>query len=207
MKTANYILLIALILSLNLVQSQEEKESKFNIIANGGTGYGIIESDNEPSYNLNGSAVNILLNYKVNKIFGIATGIGLNALSGNGFNSIGNFYHERSLFKIPLLATLDYNVLEKFSVIANFGFYTQNIAEDEYRFLTNTQKNVYDGWNLGAQAGLGFLFELFNHFSVGVNYNVQSDFSNFKTTNNQGINDQQKLKVLSSTGIIFMVEL
>jgi opacity protein-like surface antigen len=194
-------------LTVNLVQSQEEKESKFSIIANGATGYGIIESDNEPSYNLNGSAANILINYKINKIFGIATGIGLSTLTGNGFNSIGNFYHERTSLKVPILATLDYNVSEKFSVIANFGFYTQNIIEDEYRFLNNTQKDIYDGWNFGTQIGLGFIFELLNYFSLGLNYNVQSDLSNFKTTNNQGINDQQKLKVLSSTGIIFMIEL
>ena len=155
MKNTNYILLLICFLTTSAAVSQEEKQSKFNIIANGGiVGHGIIESDSEPNYSLNGSAANILLNYKITKIFGIATGIGLNSLSGDGFNSMGNFYHERTLLKVPLLATIDYNVSEKFSMISNFGFYTQNIAEDEYRFLNSTQHNVYDGWNFGTQVGL-----------------------------------------------------
>jgi opacity protein-like surface antigen len=206
MKTSNYILLIAIILSNNLVQSQEEKESKFNIITYVGIGYSIVENDNAPSYNLNSNSADILLNYKVNKIFGIATGIGINGLSGNGFNSIGNFYQERTLIKIPLVATLDYNVHDKFRVIANFGFYTQNITKDEYQFINNLQKNIYEGWNFGAQVGLGFVFEIFDNFSAGLNYTGQIDLSKFKTENNQLISDEQ-LANLSTIGLIVVLDL
>jgi hypothetical protein len=79
-------LLIALILSAHLVQSQEEKESKFNIITYVGIEYSSSENDNEPSYNLISNSGEFLLNYSVNKIFGIATEIGVNGLSGNGLN-------------------------------------------------------------------------------------------------------------------------
>ncbi|OUS03097.1 hypothetical protein A9Q86_01860 [Flavobacteriales bacterium 33_180_T64] len=206
MKKPHYILIFIFFLTVNLVQAQDEKESKFNIIGYGGIGYGIVENDNEPNYNLNNNGGEILLNYRINQKFGIATGIGLNELTGNGFNSIGNFYHERTMLKVPLLATMNYNVSDKFRMIANFGLYTQNIAKDEYRFLNNSQKDIYNGWNFGVQLGLGFLFELYDNFSAGINYNGQSDFSNFKTDNNQGINDQQKLKNLNSMGIILMIE-
>jgi len=206
MKISNYILLIAIILTNNLVQSQEEKESKFNIISYAGFGYSSIENDNEPSYNLNSNSGDILLNYRINKIFGIATGIGINELSGNGFNSIGNFYHERTLIKIPLVATMDYNVYEKFRVIANFGFYTQNIAKDEYQFLNSSQKNIYEGWNFGAQVGLGFVVEIFDSFSVGVNYTGLIDLSKFKTENNQLINDEQHTG-LSTIGLMVVLDL
>ena len=207
MKKTNYILLFIFFLTANLIHAQDEKESKFNIIAYGGIGYGIVENDNEPNYNLNSNSGEILLNYNINQKFGIATGIGLNELTGNGFNSLGNFYHERTLLKIPLLATMNYNLSDKFRIVANLGLYGQNIVKDEYQFINVTQKDIYEGWNFGAQLGLGFVFEMFDNFSAGINYNGQSDFSKFESNNNQGISDKQKMKNLSSIGIILLIEL
>lgn len=207
MKKSNYILLFTLFLTFSLMQAQEEKESKFNIIVYGGIGYGIVENDNEPNYNLNSNALEILVNYNINKKFGIATGIGLNELSGNGFNSIGNFYHERTLLKIPLLFTTGSNVTENLKLFTNFGFFGQNIINDEYRFLNETQKDIYKGWNFGAQFGFGFAFEMFDNYSIGINYNAQSDLSKFGSNNNAGINDKQKFTNLNSVGILFMIDL
>jgi opacity protein-like surface antigen len=207
MKKSNYILLFTLFLTFSLVQAQEEKESKFNIIVYGGIGYGIVENDNEPNYNLNSNTIEILVNYNINKKFGIATGIGLNELSGNGFNSIGNFYHERTLLKIPLLFTMGSNVTENLKLFTNFGFFGQNIINDEYRFLNETQKDIYKGWNFGAQFGFGFAFEMFDNYSIGINYNAQSDLSKFGSNNNAGINDKQKFTNLNSVGILFMIDL
>lgn len=204
------LLFICFLAFINQIQAQEKKEekvSKFNIIAYGGIGYAIVKNDNEPNYNLNSNSGDILLNYRINQKFGVATGIGIAELSGNGFNSLGNFYHERTTLKIPLLATLDYKISEKIKMIGNFGFYTQNITTDEYRFLNVSQKDVYEGWNFGSQLGLGFVFKLFDNFSAGVNYSGQSDFSKFKSTNNSGINDKQKLKNLNSIGVVLMVDL
>jgi len=211
MKKTKFILLFSCFLTfISQIQAQEkneEKESKFNIIAYGGIGYTIVKNDNEPSYNLNSNSGDILLNYRINKKIGVATGIGIAELSGNGFNSLGNFYHERTTLKIPLLATLDYKISEKIKMIGNFGFYIQNITTDEYRFLNILQKDVYEGWNFGSQLGLGFIFKMFDNFSAGVNYSGQSDFSKFKSNNNSGINDKQKLKNLNSIGVVLMVDL
>jgi len=207
MKKLNYILLFIFFLTFNLIQAQEEKVSKFNIIAYGGIGYGIVENDNEPNYNLNTNNAELLLNYKISQAFGIATGIGFNELSGNGFNSVGNFYQERTLIKIPLLLTMNSKMSENFTLFGNFGFYGQNIIKDEYRYIDNIQKDNYDGWNFGAQLGLGFVFKMFDNFSAGINYTGQSDFSKFESNDNQGINDKQKMKNLNSLGVILMIEL
>ena len=189
MKKPNYILLFICFLTISLIQAQEKKESKFNIIAYGGIGYAIVKNDNEPNYNLNSNSGDILLNYRINQKFGIASGVGLIELSGNGFNSLGNFYHERTMLKIPLLATMDYKISEKIKMIGNFGFYTQNITTDEYRFLNNSQKNVYEGWNFGTQLGLGFVFNMFYNLSCGLNYSGLSCCCMFKTNNILGTND------------------
>ena len=208
MKKSNYILLFAFFLTFNLIKAQDEvKESKFNIIGYGGIGYGIVENDNEPNYNLNSNSGEILFNYNLNQKFGIATGIGINELSGNGFNSIGNFYHERSLLKIPLLFTLNSNLSDDFKIFANLGFFGQTIIKDEYQFINSTQKDIYEGWNFGAQIGLGFLYEIFDNYYAGINYIGQSDLSKFETNNNVGINDEQKMKNLNSVGIILIIEL
>ena len=209
-KTKFTLLIICFLTFISQIQAQEkneEKESKFNIIAYGGIGYAIVKNNNEPSYNLNSNSGDILLNYRINQKFGVATGIGIAELSGNGFNSLGNFYHERTTLRIPLLATLDYKISEKIKMIGNFGFYTQNISTDEYRFLNISQKDVYEGWNFGSQLGLGFVFKMFDNFSAGVNYSGQSDFSKFKSNNNSGINDKQKLKNLNSIGVVLMIDL
>ena len=207
MKKLNYILLFICVLSLNLIKAQDKKEFKFNIIASGGIGYGIVENDNEPNYNLNSNNGDILLNYRINQKFGIASGIGMNELTGNGFNSLGNFYHERTMIKIPLLATMNYSVTEKSRIIGNFGFYGQNITKDEYRYINNLQKNVYDGWNFGFQLGLGYVFEMSENLNIGLNFTGQSDFSKFETKNNQLISDKQKLKNLNSIGILLVFNL
>ncbi len=156
---------------------------------------------------MNSNSGDLLLNYDLCKNFGIATGIGMNDLSGNGFNAAGSFYHERTLLKVPLVATMDYKVSESFSFIANLGIYTQHILKDEYRFLGTTREDVYEGWNFGTQMGMGFLFKAYEHFSVGIHYNGQSDFSTFKTNTNQPIEDEQKMKNLSTLGIVFSFEL
>lgn len=190
------------IFSFGLVQAQERVESKFNILAFGGIGYGIVEHENQPNYNLNSNSGDLLLNYDFSEHFGIATGIGWNELSGNGFDAAGSFYHERTLLKIPVVATMEYKVSESFSFIANLGIYTQHILKDEYRFLITTREDVYEGWNFGAQMGMGFMFKAYEHVSVGIHYNGQSDFSTFKTNNNQPLEDEQKMKNLNTIGIV-----
>lgn len=211
-KTKFTLLFICFLTFVSQIQAQEkneEKESKFNIIAHGGIGYAIVKNDDAPSYNLNTNSGDILLNYRINQKYGVATGIGITELSGNGFNSLGNFYHERTTLKIPLLVTLDYKISEKIKMIGNFGFYTQNIITDEYRFLNISQKDVYEGWNFGSQLGLGFVFKMFDNFSAGVNYSGQSDFnfSKFNSNNNSGINNKQNLKNMNSIGVVLMIDL
>lgn len=202
MKKTNHILLIIFFLTINLIQAQEEKESKFNIIAYAGVGYGILENNNEQNYYTNSNNADILLNYKLNQKFGIATGVGMNELSGNGHNSIGAFSHERRLIKIPFLATMDYSISDNFKALTNLGVYGQYIAKDEYLFINKLQKDMHDDWNYGLQLGLGFVFEILNKFSVGVNYCGQYDFfSKFET-----IYKQKKMKNLNSFGFILLIE-
>lgn len=158
------------------------------------------------NYNLSTNSGQLLLNYEIKKNFGLATGIEFNELSGNGTNILGNFYHERTMLKIPLLATLNYKIDEKLRFLASFGIYGQTIISDKYQFINSSQSNLYAGWNYGFQINTGFVFKLNNHFSTGVNFSAQSDFSKLSTKNNNILNDKQKLKNLNAVGLLVLID-
>ena len=204
MKTTTYFLACILLLAGNLLHAQDDKESRVNVLGYGGIGYAIVANDNQPNYNLNSNHGELLLNYNLGKNFGIATGIGFNQLTGNGFNAVGDFYHERTLLKVPLLFTINSEVSESLGVVANLGFYGQNIIKDDYTFLSETQTDVFEGWNFGAQFGLGFVFEVMEHLSAGIYYHGQADLSKFESNANGPINDQQKLESLNTVGLMVM---
>jgi opacity protein-like surface antigen len=201
------LILITIIFSYLNISAQEVNKSKFSIIGNGGIGYGIVENDSEPSYNLNSNSGELLINYNLSENFGIATGIGLNQLTGNGFNSVGEFYHERNFIKIPLLFTLNGEITEKIEFFSNVGFYTQNIVRDNYRYLSSTSENTFEGWNFGGQIGIGILFNFVNKMKFGFAFNGQSDLSKFKSNNSTGIIDKQKMKNLNTIGLILKFDL
>jgi opacity protein-like surface antigen len=207
MKSSKYVLILIFIWIINPTQAQI-KHYDFNILAYGGIGFGVMENDSDPNYNMNSNSADILLKYRITQKLGIATGIGLNELSGDGFNINGNFHHERKLLKIPLLAILDYTISDHFSVIPNLGVYANYIFEDEYRFLNSTQKNIFEEWNFGAQLGVGLVFKLYTNFHLGFNYGLQYDLSKFSSSNKQlVINNKQKLGRMNSLGIVLVMEL
>lgn len=209
MKNLKFItFLLGLFFTISAVGQENETESTkstISVIAYGGIGYGNVDNDKEANYNLNSNSGDLVVNFKFSKYYGVATGLGLNQLSGNGFNSAGNFYHERDLIKIPVLLTLDKNVGNNFRLFGYLGPYAQTIINDEYRFVFTKVEDVYEGWNFGFQLGLSFLYDVSDCVSLGLNYSGQSDFTNFETRNNQIINDEQRLKNLNTVGLMFIV--
>jgi hypothetical protein len=55
--------------------------------------------------------------------------------------------------------------------------------------------------------GAGFIFELSDHFGLGINLSGQSDFSKLESNINSGFTDEQKIKNLNSFGFIFMLKI
>lgn len=206
MKKIYTCLILAFFTGLNLMQSQENDYSKFRVLMLSGIGNGIAENDNEVNYVLNTNTSEILLNYKFSKIYGVATGVGINEMRGNGFNSLGNFFHKRTYIKIPVLLTGDYDVSDKIKVLFTLGVYTQNIIKDEYSFVDIKAKNVYEGWNFGTQISFGFLFEIFENYSIGLNYLGLSDFSKLETKENASFGDKQKIVNLNTVGLTLLFE-
>ncbi|TXD50604.1 hypothetical protein ES044_04340 [Polaribacter sp. IC066] len=188
-------------------KNEKEKKSKFQLIGTGNIGFAIVKSNHEPTYNLNSNGGEILLNYKFSDKNGVAIGFGHTELTGNGFNTVGDFYHQRSFIKIPLLYTMEYQIAEKIKYLSNFGLYAQTIVRDEYQFLNNTQNNIYGGWNFGLEASIGIVFEVSEKFSAGINFSGQFDFTKLKTNKNQIINDQQRIENQNSLGLLLLFEL
>ena len=210
MKKLNVILLLIALCCTTFAQAQEDtekKESKFSIMAFGGIGYGIVDNENEPNYNVNANVADLVVSYKISDNIGVATGAGYSLLSGNGFNAVGNFYHERVMVKIPALVVFDCALAEKFRFLAHLGPYAQTIYKDEYTYTDFTVDDVYEGWNFGFQLGLSFVYELKDCFSLGINYSGQSDFTNLETNDDLAINGEQRMKNLNTIGLMFIFNL
>lgn len=201
-----FLILIAIIFTSYTSSAQEKSKSKFSIIGYGEIGYANVQNDNEPNYNMNIEAGGLLVNYNLNTNFGIATGVGFTQLTGNGFNTFGDFYHERNLLKIPLLLTIYPRINDNMEFFGNLGFYTQTIVKDDYRYLLKSTENLYEGWNFGTQVGVGFLFDVVTDFKMGITFNAQADLSTFNS-NNTAIVGQQKMKTMNTVGFILKYDL
>ncbi|PWH86614.1 porin family protein [Brumimicrobium oceani] len=207
MNLIKYYLLFAFLSIINLSFTQI-KHYDFNLLAYGGIGFGVMENDKDPNYNMNSNNAEVLVKYRVTHKLGLATGVGLNELSGDGFNSNGNFHHERKLLKIPFIAILDYTFNENLSMIPNFGFYANYLLEEKHRFLNSTIKNSFEGWNFGAQLGVGLTYELYKNLHLGFNYSLQYDLTKWSAVKNLlVINDKQKLGRMNSIGLVMVMEL
>lgn len=209
MKTTRSFFLILFCISFTTIKAQEERESKIGIIASGGIGYVTFINESQPNYNLNSNGAEFLLNIRIDDNFGLASGFGYCKLSGTGFNSFGIFYEERSLQKIPLLLTVNLPVSEKLKMMANVGFYIQNISKDEFTYRLTSDEDVFEGWNYGAQIEMGFLFKISEALSAGINFCGQSDLFDVEATKSQGrfstLLEKQRLKSLNSVGIILEI--
>ena len=160
----------------------------------------------QPSYNIDYFGAEFLLNYNLTQDDGISTGFAILNLSGNGFNLGGNFYHQRSLLKIPLAYIFNFDVSSHLSINMKLGAYGQTILSDEYQYSNNYQKVKSKGWVFGTEIGFGLLYKIIENYKVGINLNSQSDFSRFDIQNDV-VSDKQKLKFLNSVGIILLIDL
>ncbi len=219
MKNFNFSILFALIFSFTTLNAQDDHDdhnkndydyastSKFSFITYGGIGYAVIDNDNQPNYNLNASTADFLLHYTLGKRYGIATGIGIDRLSGNGFGSGGNFYHERGTLRIPLLLSANYNVSHKVRLVANVGLYARTIIRDEYSFINVEADDLYEGWNFGLQTAIGLSYNFNQKLSLGIMFNTQGDFNRVESDANTGFNDEQKITGLNTIGLLFTINL
>lgn len=184
-------------------QDDDMTFNRFDLTATTGIGYGQAKNDNEPNYNLSANVGEVLLSYNFNNSFGLSTGLGWLQLSGNGFNSSGNFYHERDLLKIPLLVRSSQKLTNTLSLLLSAGFYAQTIINEEFRFLTTVENDVYGGWSFGFQGYFGFQYDVSNNWSVGINVSTQSDFNKLKTEGSASFSDEQSIETLNTVGLLF----
>jgi hypothetical protein len=178
--------------------------SRFSLIGYGSIGYAKVENDNQANYDMNANSGELLLNYKFNNMYGVFTGIAFTDLSGSGFNEESIFYHERSVLKIPIGFSITNDLSYKLKTFFSIGAFAQNIISDDYRYLDTTVKDLYAGWNFGAQFSFGITHSFDDSFSLGFLFTGQSDFSKVETTDNASFNDQQKITNLNMLGLLFI---
>lgn len=191
------------VLSFNHAQEDGSNFDRFNLSLSTGIGYGQVKNENQPNYNLNANVGEALLTYHFNKNFGLSAGVGWLQLSGDGFNTNGNFYHERDLLKFPLMIRSNKYIADKFNLSISAGFYGQTIINEEFTYLTAVEEDVYGGWSFGFQGFFGFEYEVSDNWSVGINVSTQSDFTKLKTENDASFKNEQSIETLNTIGLLF----
>jgi len=218
MKKLSLLTLLTLIFSFTTLNAQNDHDqdknhqssSKFSFTAYGGIGYAILDNQNQPNYNLDASTADFLVHYHFGKHYGIATGIGINELTGNGFFYVdGPFYHERANLKIPVLLDVNYNLSPKIGLVANVGVYGQTVYRDQFTFLNGGKViNVYEGWNFGFQSAIGISYNFNQNISLGVMFNSQWDFNRLEVDRiKRTFADQQKISRINTLGLLFTFNL
>jgi len=208
MKKALICLIFLHLISNISLQAQEKEGLKISAMGFYGLGFGIIENTNAPNYDFRATNLDVIIDFDFGKILGFATGIGFSDLAGDGFNSSGNFFHKRSILKIPLLMSLTYPITKEFDFYANGGFFYEHIMDDEWQYVSNTEKDLYEGSSIGAEIGAGLLIKLPNKLDwsgsrLGVVFGVQlsGDYDNGLTgslSNAQDLGDVYSVSVLYS---------
>ena len=199
MKRSVLLSLIISCMAFTSLKAQNKDNFSLRGIALYGLAWGVAQNSNQPDYNYTSRSIDGLLNFDFGKLIGVSTGFGVSSLTGNGFDSSGDFFHTRTLFKIPLLMTIIYPITDNFEVYANGGFFYEQILDDEFQYLGTTINDVYDGSNIGAQAQLGLVLlppkklnGLWESFRIGlvVSAQVSGDYeSNGNFTNTQDLGD------------------
>ncbi|PKR80285.1 hypothetical protein CW751_10555 [Brumimicrobium salinarum] len=198
-----------LIFIVSLPTSAQIKSYDFNILAHGNFGFGTVNNKLDPNYNVNINNTDLFLKYRITYRLGLATGIGINRISGNGFKAKDYFFHERITLKLPISIILDYTITDHFSVVPNIGIYAQNILKDRFQLESSTIKNVYSGWNMGAQLGIGLTYKINRTYQIGLNYALQQDFTFFQPNGNQNFNTSNKQLIgsINMIGLLMVITL
>jgi hypothetical protein len=161
------LLIFACSLSFNSIQAQEKDGFRFDTMIMYGLGFGVADNSNETDYNFRTQEFNAVFNLDFGKLFGFGTGLGFSKLSGNGFNSNGDFFHSRTSLRIPVLLTMIHPFSEHFEFYANGGFFWENIRNDKFQYLNTTVEDLYEGSSIGAQFQIGLLINLPDHLDWG----------------------------------------
>ncbi|MDF1695425.1 MAG: hypothetical protein P1U56_06320 [Saprospiraceae bacterium] len=194
MKKYPCLLVLLCSLSFHSIQAQEKQDFRLDVMAMYGLGFGVADNSNEPDYNFRTQEFNALLNFDFGKLFGFGTGMGFSRLSGNGFNSNGDFFHRRTSLRIPVLLTMIHPFTEHFEFYANGGFFWEQIRKDEFQYLSTTVEDVYEGSGIGAQFQIGLLINLPDHLDwvesrLGIVVGAQVSGEYDSTLNTQDLGD------------------
>ncbi len=203
MKKIIYLLVFTCSLSFNSIHAQEKDGFRFDTMIMYGLGSGIADNSNAPDYNFRTQEFNAVFNFDFGKLFGFGTGLGFSRLSGNGFNSSGDFFHSRTLLRLPVLLTMTHPVTEYFEFYANGGFFWEHIRKDEFQYLNTTIEDLYEGSSVGAQFQIGLLINLpdnldWNESRLGIIVGAQLSGEYESTLNTQDLGDVYTASIVYS---------
>lgn len=171
-----------------MAQSQTEiKESKVSFAVNAKIGFARLKEKGNVTLNGNINGADILVSYKLGKVWDISSGVGYieyyanTTVAGNDISIKNGYIH------IPVQFNGDYTILKNketqnptilFTV--GIGAYANTLLKQEIETISGDTDTKNLGWNFGFSSQAGVRFIISDQLNIGLGLENQNDFSDMK---------------------------
>lgn len=173
--------------SITAQTQPETKESNVSFAVNTKIGFARLKEKGMVTLNGNVNGGDLLVSYKLGKIWDITSGVGYleyyaNATVGGNEIGIKNAY-----LQIPIQFNGDYTILKneetqnpKIIFTVGVGAYARTLLKQQIETIGGNSDTKNLGWNFGFSSQIGTRFILNDKLTVGLGLENQSDLSDMK---------------------------
>jgi len=165
----------------------ETKESKFSFAVNTKLGFARLKEKGSVTLNGNSNGGDLLVSYKLGKIWDITSGIGYMEYYANAAVAGNEIAIKNSYLHIPVQFNGDYVILkneetQNAKILFNIGVgvYARTLLKQEIETISGDTDTKNLGWNFGFSSQIGARFIITDQFNIGLGLESQNDLTDMK---------------------------
>lgn len=171
-----------------LAQTQpESKESKVSFAVNTKIGFARLKEKGMVTLNGNVNGGDLLVSYKLGKIWDITSGLGYMEYYANATVAGNEISIKNAYLQIPVQFNGDYTILKneetqnpKIIFTIGIGAYARTLLKQQIETIGGDTDSKSLGWNFGFSSQIGTHFILSDKLTIGLGFENQSDLSDMK---------------------------
>lgn len=142
------------------------------------------------------------------KNFSLLTAIQLEEIKGNGHTAKNPYFYKSSSLGLPVDFCYNINFENNFQARMGLGGFVKKDFSDSFEYLSKTNEDVYNSLKYGARIRLDLIFNVTESFDIGLNMQLERDFSTHKanTSFSKYYGERQQASS-NSFGLIFLYNL
>ncbi|MDI1317005.1 outer membrane beta-barrel protein [Flavobacterium sp.] len=165
----------------------ETKESKVSFAVNTKIGFARLKEKGNVTLNGNVNGGDLLLSYKLGKIWDITSGVGYLEYYANTTVAGNEISVKNAYLHIPLQFNGDYTILKneetqnaKIIFSIGIGAYARTLLKQQIETIGGDSDSKNLGWNFGFSSQIGTRFIVSDKLTVGLGLENQSDLTDMK---------------------------